>query len=51
MAVFDSSPMSMIRPVWRYMLFSSPISFANRKLPIRPNGTDSMTAKGTKKLS
>ena len=31
--------------------FSSPIIFANRKLPISPNGTDNNTANGMRKLS
>ena len=50
-AVFESKPMSIIRPVCKYMLFSRPKILANMKLPARPNGTDKMTAKGMKRLS
>lgn len=33
------------------MLFSNPMNLANKKLPIKPIGTERITAKGTRKLS
>ena len=41
----------MIRPVCRYILFSRLNIFANKKLPASPKGTESMTARGTNRLS
>ena len=51
MAVFASSPMSMSRPICRYMLFSRPNHLAKRKLPARPKGTERMMAIGMNMLS
>ena len=51
MAVLASSPMSIIRPTCMYMLFSRPKARAKRNEPSSPNGTDSMTASGMKRLS
>ncbi len=50
-AVFDKSPINIITPVCIYILFSNPKAHANRKLPVSPNGTENITAKGISRLS
>ena len=51
MAVFANNPISIRRPICKYMLFSNPYILANKKLPARPKGTDKMTTIGMRILS
>ena len=51
MAFFATRPTSITRPIWKYMLFSSPHIHIPRYAPIPAIGRDSITAMGTLQLS